>query len=226
MIKIAKLSKRYNELDEKMAVNNVSADFSQGKLTAIVGASGSGKSSLLNMIGGLLTPTSGSVVIDNEDVFSMTNKELSKLRNKKIGFIFQSFYLEDDMQVLDNIVVPQIIAGINKKDRENKAIDLINKLGLDGKQNKRVKELSGGEKQRVCIARALINDPDIILADEPTGNLDSENGKIVLEILKGLALDGKTVLLVTHNMQDANKYADKIIEMKDGSIVNEIKWYL
>lgn len=151
----------------------------------------------------------------------LNNDELSDYRNRNIGFVFQAFYLESSFTVLENVEMPLIIAGIDKKLRREKAIAVINRLGLDNKINKKIKTLSGGQKQRVSIARALVHSPNLILADEPTGNLDTQNGAEVMAILREISANGKTVILVTHNMDDAKK-ADYIIEIADGHVTTII----
>lgn len=218
MIKIENVTKIYGEEDASVvALNNISIEITEGKFVALVGKSGSGKSTLLNLIGGLDKCTSGSITIKGQALDKYDKNQLADYRNKTIGFVFQAFYLEPSFTVLENVVMPLIISGVAKADREIKATQIINDLGLNDKLNVKVSKLSGGQKQRVSIARALINDPSIILADEPTGNLDSQNGQEVINILKDIAMKGTTVLLVTHNMEDAKK-ADYTIKLKDGII--------
>lgn len=221
MIKITDLSKVYGEGDNKViALDNISFEQrEQEKFIAIIGKSGSGKSTLLNIIGALENPTSGEVQIDGVNISELSGKEQAAFRSKKIGYVFQEFYLEPEFSVLENVALPLLIAGVNKKDREQKAKEFIIKLGLESKINEKAKNLSGGQKQRVAIARALVKEPSVLLADEPTGNLDSANGQEVMEILKEIAKSGRTVLLVTHNIQDA-QIADRIIELQDGKISN------
>ncbi len=221
MIKIENLSKVYGEGESKViALDNISFEQKeQEKFIAIIGKSGSGKSTLLNIIGALEKATSGDVQIDSVNILALNEKERAVFRSKKIGYIFQAFYLESEFSVLENVELPLLIAGVNKKDREIKAKEYITKLGLESKIYEKVKNLSGGQKQRVAIARALVKEPSVLLADEPTGNLDSANGQEVMQILKKIAESGRTVLLVTHNIQDA-QIADKIIELQDGKISN------
>lgn len=221
MIKIENLSKVYGEGESKViALDNISFEQKeQEKFIAIIGKSGSGKSTLLNIIGALEKATSGDVQIDSVNILALNEKERAVFRSKKIGYIFQAFYLESEFSVLENVELPLLIAGVNKKDREIKAKEYITKLGLESKIYEKVKNLSGGQKQRVAIARALVKEPSVLLADEPTGNLDSTNGQEVMQILKKIAESGRTVLLVTHNIQDA-QIADKIIELQDGKISN------
>lgn len=221
MIKIENLSKVYGEGENKViALDNISFEQKeQEKFIAIIGKSGSGKSTLLNIIGALEKATSGNVQLDSVNILALNEKERAVFRSKKIGYIFQAFYLEPEFSVLENVELPLLIAGVNKKDREIKAKEYIIKLGLESKIYEKVKNLSGGQKQRVAIARALVKEPSVLLADEPTGNLDSANGQEVMQILKKIAESGRTVLLVTHNIQDA-QIADKIIELQDGKISN------
>lgn len=221
MIKIVSLVKTYGQDLEKItALNGVSLEIKDNCMFAIIGDSGSGKSTLLNIIGGLDRANSGSVFVDDVEVTKLEEKELRHYRNKTIGFIFQSFFLEPKLTVLDNVTMPSIIAGVAKKEREEKAKLILEKLNIDKYMNKKSSDLSGGEKQRVAIARALINDPKIIIADEPTGNLDSKNSENVMEILKEISKE-KTVIVVTHNKDYAKNYADSIIELVDGKIKEE-----
>ncbi len=222
MISIKNVSKCYKNKDiEVNALNGISLDIKENMITAIIGRSGSGKSTLLNIIGALDKPTSGEVYFDDRNICNLNEDELLSFRNSKVGYIFQSFYLENSLSVLTNVEIPLIIRGVDKKEREDKALDLLMRFGLAGKENQRVSELSGGERQRVCICRALISNPDVILADEPTGNLDYENGQIVLNMLKDIASMGKIVILVTHNLDDAKAYAKRIIKLSDGIILED-----
>lgn len=218
MIVLKKLSKVYGE-DESatVALKDVDLVIEKGKFSAIVGKSGSGKTTLMNMVGALDKPTSGSLTIDEVEITNLTEDLLASYRNKTIGFVFQSFYLEPTFTVLENVAMPLTIAGVDRIERETKAKEILIKLGLEDKIYKKASDLSSGQKQRVCIARALINDPEIILADEPTGNLDTQNGEEVMKILKGISKSGKTVILVTHDLDDI-KYADNLIEIKDGVV--------
>jgi len=218
MIELINVTKIYGEKDNATtALNNINLKLETNKFNVIVGKSGCGKSTLMNLIGAIDKPTSGNIIIDNTDITNLDEKELSKYRNKHIGFIFQSFYLEPSFTVLQNVSIPLIVCGIDKKEREAKAHRYLSLLGIDDKANKKVTELSGGQMQRVAIARALIGEPEIILADEPTGNLDSENGKEVISLLREIVNNGKTVILVTHNNEDA-KNGDVIVHLKDGEV--------
>ena len=216
MIKINNLYKKYNSEIEVDALKYINLIIEDSKLTTIIGNSGSGKTTLFNMIGAIDRPTEGTVIVDDIDIFNLNEKELANYRNEHIGYIFQAFYLEESFTVLENIIMPLVIRGISKKEREEKALNIAKKMGIESKLMAKASKLSGGEKQRVAIARALINDPKIILADEPTGNLDSKNGDVIMDLLKELSNEGKTIVLITHNNEYANKYSDKIIHLKDG----------
>ena len=218
MIILRNINKIYGKGEEAVhALKNVNLVIEEGKFTAILGKSGSGKSTLMNIIGALDSPTNGTIESKGVILNKLSKNELAKYRNNTTGFVFQSFYLEPTFTVLENVAMPLTIAGINKKEREKRAKELIDELGLSDKINKKASELSGGQKQRVSIARALVSNPDIILADEPTGNLDSQNGMEVMKLLKEIVKKGKSVILVTHNMEDASN-ADNIIEIKDGVV--------
>lgn len=219
MIIIKNLTKIYGDDTTKVvAVDDISIEIPSGKFVAIVGESGSGKSTLLNIIGALDTATSGSIDIDGEKLEEMSKNQLAEFRNKKLGFVFQSYNLDLDFTVLENVEMPLLIAGADKKTRREKAREIIEKLNIGEKTDVYAKKLSGGQRQRVSIARALVGEPDYILADEPTGNLDSQNGAEVISILREIADQGKTVILVTHNKNDA-KAVDLVLEMQDGKII-------
>ncbi len=221
MIRIISLKKLYGaNANEVVALNNINIEIEKGKFVIIYGKSGCGKSTLLNCIGGLDSATEGSIFVDDVDIAKLNCKDLASYRNKKIGYVFQSFYLEPNFTVCENVEMPLIIAGIDKNIRREKAVKLLASLNLSEKINEKVKNLSGGQKQRVCFARALINDCSYILADEPTGNLDTENGKIVVDLLKEQHKNGKTIIFVTHNM-DYLDMADIVINMTDGVIVDK-----
>ncbi|MBP1565214.1 MAG: ABC transporter ATP-binding protein [Oscillospiraceae bacterium] len=217
MIKCRNVVKKFYSGKEFFAVNDVSFEIQKGEFVAVIGKSGSGKSTLMNMIGLIERPSSGDIFIDGENVQNMTDKQLAVLRNKKIGYIFQAFHLEHLYPVYHNVEMPLLISDVPTKARKNRVEECLKAVGLEEKANELAGNLSGGEKQRVCIARALANDPEIILADEPCGNLDSENTKNIMNILKELNENGKTVVLITHNMDEA-RTADRIIYMKDGKI--------
>lgn len=222
MIELKNVTKVYGKGDTAVkALRGVSLTVEDGKFIAIVGKSGSGKSTMMNVIGALDKPTDGEIIADGQLLSQMSDDQLAQYRNKHIGYIFQSFYLEPTFTVLENVAMPLTIAGMKKSEREELARKAINQLGLEDKTNKKASELSGGQKQRVSIARAIVHNPKIILADEPTGNLDSQNGYEVIKLLQSFADQQRTVVLVTHNMDDAYK-TDTMIVLKDGVITDTI----
>ncbi len=221
MIILQNINKTFNKDKNPLVIfNNLNLTIDTNKFIAIVGRSGSGKSTLLNLIGSIEKPDSGEIIINDINITKLNDKELSKYRNEQIGYIFQSFFLEPSLSAIDNVSMPLAIRGIPLNERENIAKEILNKLGILEKAYEKTDKLSGGEKQRVCIARALITNPSIILADEPTGQLDYETGQEILKILRNIVDEGKTVLLVTHNQEDANIYADKILRIKDGKFIS------
>ncbi len=204
---------------EWYALRGVNLNIKRNTFTAVVGPSGSGKSTLLNIIGCLDKPTRGSVLINNVDVGKLNGKKLADYRNYHMGFVFQSYNLLNYLTVFENVELPLVIKGVPSKERRELVSKMLELLGIKGMEYKRPLELSGGEQQRVAIARALINSPDLILADEPTGNLDSKNAQIVVDVFRKLVSEhGKTVLMVTHNIE-LIKYADVVIKMRDGNVV-------
>lgn len=218
MIKIENLCKIYQmESHEVKAVDNINLNIKDGTFVIILGNSGSGKSTLLHMIGALDNPTSGMISVNGQKLHKMSRKESAHYRNRTLGFVFQSFYLESKYTAYENVELPLIQQKLSKQDRVKKITDALNKVGLAERILHKASELSGGEQQRVAIARAIVNNPDIILADEPTGNLDTKTGEDIMNLLKGLCRQGKTVVLVTHNVEQV-KYADMIIKIKDGKI--------
>lgn len=221
MIKLENVSKTFKDNNQLEVLKNISFEIEDNTFTTIVGKSGSGKTTLMNIIGSIDVPTSGDVYVCDKHLNNLNDKEISEYRNKTIGFVFQSFYLEQQFSVLENVCMPLVIAGVKRKEREETARKYLALLDMLDKEKTKVYKLSGGEKQRVAIARALVNDAKVILADEPTGNLDTKNGTIVLDELKMLTKIGKTVVLITHNMEDAKKYSDRILLLKDGVISYE-----
>ncbi|MFB6291806.1 MAG: ABC transporter ATP-binding protein [Candidatus Nanohaloarchaea archaeon] len=197
------------------ALRGSDVEIEEGEFVAIMGPSGSGKSTLMNMVGALDVPTSGRVLLDGQDISEMTESRLAILRGSKVGFVFQQFNLITSMTSWENVALPMIFRGVPKKERRDRADELLEKVGLGDRTDFRPTELSGGQRQRVSIARALANDPDVILADEPTGNLDTETGGKIMELLKELNEEGKTIIMVTHDPDDA-EYADRIVEIVDG----------
>ncbi len=219
MIELIHVDKTYGEGSNAVeALKDVSITIEDGKFTAILGKSGSGKSTLMNIIGALDSPTRGKVISGGLDLTAMSEKELAAYRNRSTGFVFQSFYLEPAFTVLENVAMPLTIAGVARREREERARKILIELGLEDKIPRKANELSGGQKQRVSIARALVHDPDIVLADEPTGNLDSANGREVMKLLRRISESGKSVVLVTHNSEDA-KNADCFIRLADGCVL-------
>ena len=202
------------------AVDGISAKFPKGKLIAIKGASGSGKTTLLNMIGALDKPSAGGIMVDGVRVSEIHGGEEVKYRREKVGFVFQSYSLIPNLTALENVMLPMELRGVEPNGRKDRARLLLQRVRIDdGQQARRPTKLSGGEQQRVAIARALANDPPIILADEPTGNLDSKTGKRIVELLYSLTQEGKTVIVATHSADIAAR-ADMVLEMTDGKITD------
>lgn len=222
MIKVTELRKSYkNGVNTFEALKGLDLDINQGTSIAIVGKSGSGKSTLMHLLAGLDTPTSGDVSYEDKSLAKMNEKELANFRNEKIGFVFQQFFLQPNLTVLENVLLPLKIAGISKQERKQKAIEALQQVGLEDKANNLAVNLSGGQKQRVCIARAIVTKPSVIFADEPTGNLDSETGEKVIELLFDLNQKlGITLVVVTHDMDLAKLCKEKVF-IKDGQIVKE-----
>ncbi len=212
-------TKEFSLKDEKIiAMDNVNLKIDIGKLYVIMGHSGSGKSTLIQILGLLDNLTSGQLYIDGQDVSNISENDKADIRQKKIGFVFQSFYLNPKLTAIENVMLPMYInKDIESKNRRKKALKLLTNFGLENRINHYPKELSGGEQQRIAIARALANDPDFILADEPTGNLDVKNEEIVYNTLRELANDGKAVIVVSHN-ESIKKYADKVLYMESGKL--------
>jgi len=219
VIVLTDITKAYGTEDVVTQVlHGVSLTINKGEFVAITGPSGSGKSTLLHIIGLLDVATSGTYLLHDKDVTKLTEDQQARVRNKEIGFVFQSFNLLQRANLMENVTLPAVYAGTPPKVRDTKAVELLTTVGLEDHLYKRPNQLSGGQQQRVAIARALMNDPVIILADEPTGNLDSKSGKDVMEVLKFLNKQGKTVVIITHDHHIA-KEAERIITIKDGRIV-------
>jgi putative ABC transport system ATP-binding protein len=202
---------------EVAALRSINVEFAKNEYTAIMGASGSGKSTLMNIIGCLDQPTSGQYILGDDDISQMPDDELSEVRSKRIGFIFQQFNLIQQLTVLENLEVPMFYLGISPAERRKKATILAERVGLSERLDHRPMQLSGGQQQRVCIARALVNDPLIVLADEPTGALDSKTGQAVLELFDELVADGRTIILVTHDPSVAHR-CQRVIHLHDGKV--------
>lgn len=221
MLALTNIRKTFENGDEVViALNNVSIEVKENEFVAIMGSSGSGKSTLMNVLGCLDTPNSGIYKLDGKDVASMSDNQLSQVRNKHIGFIFQTFHLLSKLDVVGNVQLPLRYSDIGPIEANKRATDLIERVGLTHRKNHKPYEMSGGQRQRVAIARALINKPSVILADEPTGNLDSRTSKEIMNLLTELHQQGQTIVMVTHEDEIA-EYAQRIITMKDGEIVGE-----
>ncbi|MCJ7450263.1 MAG: ABC transporter ATP-binding protein [Candidatus Nanohaloarchaeota archaeon QJJ-9] len=215
-IKLDNVEKHY-QLGENVvrALRGAGLSIQEGEFVAVMGPSGSGKSTLLNMLGALDKPTSGKVTIEEEDISKFSRSGLASFRSEKVGFVFQMFNLISSMTAKENVELPMIFRGKSKKERVERAEELLERVELSDRLDFRPPKLSGGQRQRVSIARALANDPDIILADEPTGDLDTETGDKIMDYLTELNDEGKTIILVTHDPHDA-EYADRVIDIKDG----------
>lgn len=218
LIEITDICKIYNPGENEVrALDNVSLEIQRGEFVAIIGQSGSGKSTLMNMLGCLDVPTSGTYILNGSDVSDMTDDDLSDIRNQEIGFIFQGFNLITNLNALENVELPLIYRGITKKERRDLAVNSLTKVGLDHRLDHKPSEMSGGQQQRVAIARAIAQAPPVILADEPTGNLDSASSREIIEILKKLHQDGRTVIIITHD-NDIAAQAKRVIRLRDGRI--------
>ena len=221
MITLKNISKVFQtEEVETWALQNVSLQVKKGEFVAIMGPSGCGKSTLLNILGLLDNPTEGTYLLDGTDVSRMQEDERTELRKGKLGFVFQSFNLIDELTVQENIELPLLYMNVPKKERRQKVKEVVERVAMSHRAGHFPAQLSGGQQQRVAIARAVISRPHIILADEPTGNLDSKHGKEVMELLKELHREGTTIIMVTHSLHAAN-YAERIINLFDGEIVSE-----
>jgi len=220
MIRLDNIRKTYATRDmETVALNDVSLTIEKGEFVAVMGPSGCGKSTLMNVLGMIDTPTDGSYFFDGIDIAKYKESQLVKMRKNNLGFVFQSFNLIDDLTVEDNIALPLRYLKIPRATRQNRVREALELVGLENRARHKPSQLSGGQQQRVAVARAVIADPKLILADEPTGNLDSQNGKDVMELLGLLNEQGATILMVTHSETDAAK-ADRIIRMLDGRVLD------
>ncbi len=222
MIKLENVHKIYKLGKAKVvALRGINLKIESGDYISIMGPSGSGKSTLMNIIGGLDRPTKGRVYIDGRDISRLSDRELAKIRLKKIGFVFQQFNLIPTLTALENVALPMWFAGVNRRKRIKRAKELLRMVGLEGREHHKPRELSGGEQQRVAIARALANNPEVILADEPTGNLDTKTGRKIIEILEKLNKEeGKTLVIVTHD-PEIGKRAKRQLKIRDGIIIKE-----
>ena len=204
------------------ALKSISISIDRGEYVAFMGPSGSGKSTLMNIIGCLDSPSDGKYVLNSNDVSDLTENELAEIRNKEIGFVFQTFNLLPRATALENVALPLVYAGLSKADREEKAFEALRGVGLDERAKHKPNELSGGQRQRVAIARALVNDPSIILADEPTGNLDSKTSYDIMDLFQDLHDKGNTIIMVTHE-EDIAEYSHRIVRLRDGLIESDVR---
>ena len=218
LIHIENMKKIYNPGENEVrALDGIDLDIEKGDLVAIVGHSGSGKSTLMNMLGCLDTPTSGKYVLDGQDVASMTDNQLADVRNKEIGFIFQGFNLISNLDAVGNVELPLVYRGVSKNERKQLAMEALKSVGLEDRMKHKPNEMSGGQQQRGAVARAVAAKPPIILADEPTGNLDTKSTQEIMEILKELHRSGRTVIIITHDEEIASQ-AHRVIRILDGRI--------
>ena len=218
LVEVKEMCKVYNPGENEVrALDHVNVSINENEFVAIIGHSGSGKSTLMNMLGCLDVPTSGTYLLHDQDVSRMSDDDLSDIRNREIGFIFQGFNLIPNLTALENVELPLIYRGISKKERLELSQDALRKVGLEKRMNHKPSEMSGGQQQRVAIARAIAQAPPVILADEPTGNLDSGSTKEIMGILKSLHQEGRTVIIITHD-NDIAAQAERVIRIKDGYI--------
>jgi putative ABC transport system ATP-binding protein len=221
MISIKNIVKTYTTGDETLvALNNVSLEIMAGEFTAIMGPSGSGKSTLMNILGLLDRFDSGTYILNGQNVSDLNDKESAKIRNKEIGFIFQSFNLMPRMSVLENVELPLVYAGVKSKERKERALEALERVGLSDRVKHKPNEISGGQKQRVAIARAIVNNPSVLMADEPTGNLDSKTTVDIMRIFQDLNAEGTTILMITHESEVA-LYTKRILTFNDGALVDD-----
>mgnify|MGYP000987810643 CR=1 FL=1 len=226
MIQLNNIKKVFQtEEVETWALRNISLQVKEGEFVAIMGPSGCGKSTLLNIIGLLNNPTSGSYLLDGKDVNTLKESERTLIRRGMIGFVFQSFNLIDELNVVENIELPLLYMGVSGKERRKRAEDVMERVAISHRAKHFPSQLSGGQQQRTAIARAILPHPKLILADEPTGNLDSKNGKEVMELLSELHKEGTTIVMVTHSQHDSS-YASRTIDLFDGEIVTDVKAFL
>ncbi|HLC70805.1 MAG TPA: ABC transporter ATP-binding protein [Candidatus Nanoarchaeia archaeon] len=219
LIKLENVFKIYHlEGIDVPAINGISLEIKKGDFVALIGPSGSGKSTAMNLVGCLDIATTGNIFLGRHNIGNLSESDLAQIRGKQIGFIFQTFNLIPSLHALDNVALPMVFQGVARKARENKAAEILKQVGLANRMYHLPNQLSGGQRQRVAIARALVNDPDIILADEPTGNLDTKTGDDIMKLLQNLHKRGKTIILVTHNPA-LTKLADKVVKLRDGKII-------
>jgi putative ABC transport system ATP-binding protein len=221
LIKITNIKRNFQLGEETIYVlKGIDLQINKGEYVALMGPSGSGKSTLMNILGCLDTPTSGNYILNNKDVSKMHDDDLAEIRNKEIGFVFQTFNLLPRTTALDNVALPMVYAGFSKSERNKRATEVLTQVGLADRMDHQPNQLSGGQRQRVAVARALVNNPSIILADEPTGNLDSKTSVEIMALFNEIHNQGNTVILVTHE-EDIAKYAKRIIRLRDGMIESD-----
>jgi putative ABC transport system ATP-binding protein len=221
MLQVRNLIKTYKTGDfEFTALNNINLKIGKGEFTSIMGASGSGKSTLMNILGCLDKMNSGEYILNGQDISILNDNELAYIRNKEIGFVFQSFNLIPRISLLDNVQLPMMYAGIPAKERKQKALYALEKVGLSDRINHLPNEISGGQKQRAAIARAIVNSPAVLMADEPTGNLDSKSSEDIMKIFQDLNNEGATILMVTHE-NDIASHTNRIVRFRDGEILSD-----
>jgi putative ABC transport system ATP-binding protein len=226
MIKLDNITKIFStEEVQTTSLNGVSLEVKEGEFVAIMGPSGCGKSTLLNIIGLIDTPTTGTYLLNGKDVSTLTENERTDIRKGVIGFVFQSFNLIDELNVNENVELPLLYMGVPAKERKERVLEVLRRMNMSQRGKHLPSQLSGGQQQRVAIARAVIGNPKIILADEPTGNLDSKNGLEVMELLSQLNAEGTTIIMVTHSQHDAT-YANRIINLYDGQVIEDMNGLL
>jgi putative ABC transport system ATP-binding protein len=223
LVSLAEVRKVYDGPAAQVAVDGVSLEIAAGECTAVMGPSGSGKSTLLNLIAGLDRPTSGTVTVDRREISRLGEADLARYRRDRLGIVFQFFHLLNNLTVLENVLIPAELAGVRAREAERRARDLLERLGIAEKAASFPVRLSGGQRQRVAIARALINRPALLLADEPTGALDSRSGEEVMGLLLALNGEGQTILLVTHDARLAARYARRVVTLRDGRVVDDAR---
>lgn len=223
LLELKGISKSYSIGTEKVnALQTISLEIEKGEYVALMGPSGSGKSTLMNILGCLDTPSGGNYILNGKEVGQLTENELADIRNKEIGFIFQTFNLIPRSNALDNVALPLVYAGVNKENRNLRASEALKDVGLSDRAHHKPNELSGGQRQRVAVARALVNNPSIILADEPTGNLDSKTSQEIMTLFDEIHKKGNTIIVVTHE-EDIARHAHRIIRIKDGQVESDEK---
>jgi putative ABC transport system ATP-binding protein len=222
LVELRNVRKTYRMGDEEIrALDDISLDIAAGDFMSIIGPSGSGKSTLMHILGCLDTPTSGTIQLDGMMIHNASARQLAHIRNRKIGFVFQFFNLLPKLNVLQNVELPMVYSGMGGRERRERAMEAMKKVGIDNRSKHRPSQLSGGQQQRVAIARALVNDPRIIFADEPTGNLDSHTGEVILEMFHNFHEEGRTIILVTHDPEIA-AVTPRRLEIRDGKIAKEV----